>query len=60
MLKFSKGKKRKCDQIVLKNRPLGNAQSSYGGYDDPYYHNYDPDVYANVDEEWFQGRDRWD
>ena len=28
------------------------------GYDDPYYHNYDPD--ANIDEEWFQGRDEWD
>ena len=25
------------------------------GHDDPYYHNYDPD--ADVDEEWFQGRD---
>ena len=29
------------------------------GYDDPYYHNHDPDVYADVDEEWFQGRDGW-
>ena len=28
------------------------------GYDDPYYHNHDPD--AEVDEEWFQGRDGWD
>ena len=28
------------------------------GYDDPYYHNHDPD--ADVDEEWFQGRDGWD
>ena len=28
------------------------------GYNDPYYHNYDPD--ANIDEEWFQGRDEWD
>ena len=24
------------------------------GYDDPQYHNHDPD------EEWFQGRDGWD
>ena len=30
------------------------------GYDDPYYHNHDPDVNADVDEEWFQGRDGWD
>ena len=22
-------------------------------YDDPYYHNHDPDVNADVDEEWF-------
>ena len=28
------------------------------GYDDSYYHNYDPD--ANIDEKWFQGRDEWD
>ena len=27
------------------------------GYDNPYYHNHDPDVNAVVDEEWFQGRD---
>ena len=25
------------------------------GHDDPYHHNYDQD--ADVDEEWFQGRD---
>ena len=25
------------------------------GYDDPQYHNHDPD--EDVDEEWFQGRD---
>ena len=30
------------------------------GYDDPYYHNHDPEVNADVDEEWFQGRDGWD
>ena len=28
------------------------------GYDDPQYHNHDPD--EDVDEEWFQGRDGWD
>ena len=28
------------------------------GYDDPYYDNHDPD--ADVNEEWFQGRDGWD
>ena len=28
------------------------------GYDDPYHHNHDPD--ADVDEEWFQGRNAWD
>ena len=28
------------------------------GYDDSYYHNYDPN--ANIDEKWFQGRDEWD
>ena len=28
------------------------------GHDDPYYHNHNPD--AEVDEEWFQGRDGWD
>jgi len=27
------------------------------GYDDPYYHNHDLD--ADVEEEWFQGRDGW-
>ena len=27
------------------------------GYDDPYYHNHDPNVNAKFDEEWFQGRD---
>ena len=30
------------------------------GYDDPYYHNHDQDVDADVDKEWFQGRDGWD
>ena len=30
------------------------------GYDDPYYHNHDLDVNADIDEEWFQGRDGWD
>ena len=30
------------------------------GYDDPYYHNHDPDVDADVDKEWFKGRDGWD
>ena len=30
------------------------------GYDDPYYHNHDSNVKADVDEEWFQGRDGWD
>ena len=28
------------------------------GYDDPQYHNHDPD--EDVDEEWFKGRDGWD
>ena len=28
------------------------------GYNDPQYHNHDPD--EDVDEEWFQGRDGWD
>ena len=23
------------------------------GHDDPYYDNHDPDVNANIDEEWF-------
>ena len=30
------------------------------GYNDPYYDNHDPDVDANVNEEWSQGRDGWD
>ena len=30
------------------------------GYDDPYYHYHDPNVDAEVDEEWLQGRDGWD
>ena len=30
------------------------------GYDDPYSHNHDSDANADVDEEWFQGRDGWD
>ena len=30
------------------------------GYDDPYSHNHDSDVNADVDEERFQGRDGWD
>ena len=28
------------------------------GYDDPYYHNHDPN--ADVDEKWFQGKDGWE
>ena len=28
------------------------------GYDDPQYHNHDPD--EDADEEWFHGRDGWD
>ena len=27
------------------------------GHDDPYYDNHDSDVNADIDEEWFQGRD---
>ena len=27
------------------------------GYDDPYYDDHDPDFGANVDKEWFQGKD---
>ena len=28
------------------------------GYNDPYYDNHD--LNADIDEEWFQGRDGWD
>ena len=30
------------------------------GHDDLYYDNHDPDVNADLDEEWFQGRDGCD
>ena len=30
------------------------------GHDDLYYDNHDPDVNADVDEEWFQGKYGWD
>ena len=36
---------------------LQEMPNPFIGYDDPYYDDHDPDFGANVDKEWFQGKD---